>query len=287
MFDVSNTQQQPFMQAGYGANAELSRLLGITPQSATGGAAGVKDSWDESNGRLVGNTYLPNDVELRSTDGGKGRYFDVYRNGEALGQLRPGGTNGIFSHTGAAIPTPGDLATPVGGSAGTGKDAATTGGTGLATGYLSQTFGPDQFKAGVDPGYQFRQQQGNQGVMNAAASTSGSLSGPALKALMDYNQASASQEYGAAFDRFQTQQGNIFQRLSSLADRGQASAAGVGNQAVATGGNIGANIIGAGNASAAGTIGSANAIGGALSDIGAWAYIDKNKPPPVTPVKPG
>jgi hypothetical protein len=304
MFDVSTENQQPFMESGYGANDTLSRLLGIAPRTSSGNAPGVKDSWDDSNGRLVGNTYLPKDVEYRSTDGGKGKYFDIYRDGQQLGTLSPGGSNGIFHATGIAIPTPADLAASSAGSGsayapgpngeinqripgGSGTPGATGGyaedNTGLPTGYLSQTFGPDQFKANLDPGYAFRTQQGSQGVLNGAAAGSGSLSGPALKALMDYNQASASQEYGNAFDRFQTQQGNIFQRLSSLADRGQASAAGVGNQGVATGANIGANIVGAGNAAAAGQIGVANAVGNTASNLGSLAYLyQQNQQRPVS-----
>jgi hypothetical protein len=155
---------------------------------------------------------------------------------------------------------------------------AGTGGTGLPTGYLTQTFGPQQFLAGMDPGYQWRMQQGAQGVMNTAAAGSGSLSGPALKALMEYNQGAASQEYGSAFDRFQTQQGNIFQRLSAVAGMGQNAAAGVGQQGVATAGNIGSNIVGAANAGAAGQIGAANAYGGALSDLGALGYMYASRP---------
>ncbi len=130
----------------------------------------------------------------------------------------------------------------------------------------------------MDPGYQWRLQQGAQGVMNTAAAGSGSLSGPALKALMEYNQGAASQEYSAAFNRFNTQQGNIFQRLTSMAQTGQNAAAGVGTNAIATGGNIGANIVGGANAAAAGQVGAANAWGGALSDLGsygAWAYMNK------------
>lgn len=279
MFDVSREQQQPFMQGGYAANDTLSRLLGIAPTAGrTGSVAGAGatggSGYGADNGVLVGDQYLPKGTTTKDVGNG---WFEVHDpSGQRVGTLRPGGANGKFiNDTGWQMPAP---AANTSSASGAGIDPATgyaKDNTGLATGYLSQTFGPDQFKAGVDPGYAFRMQQGNQGVMNASAAGSGSLSGPALKALMDYNQASASQEYGAAFDRFQTQQGNIFQRLSSLADRGQASAAGVGNQAVATGGNIGANIIGAGNASAAGQVGVANAIGGSISDLGSLAYLSK------------
>jgi hypothetical protein len=68
-----------------------------------------------------------------------------------------------------------------------------------------------------------------------------------------------------------------------MAGMGQNAAAGVGNQAVATGGNIGANIVGAANAGAAGQIGVANAYGGALSDLGsmgAWYAMNRQQAQP-------
>lgn len=150
--------------------------------------------------------------------------------------------------------------------------------TGLEDGYLTQRFGPEQFAANVDPGYRWRMQQGTQAVMNSAAPSVGALSGPALKALMSYGQGEASQEYGSAFDRFQTQQGNIFQRLSSLVNLGQNAAAGVGQQGVAVGGNIGSNIVGGANAGAAGVVGGANAWSGALSDLGSLGYMYSQRP---------
>lgn len=281
MFDISRAQQAPFMQTGYAANDLLSRLMGLAPTAGRTmpsnpgtGATGWQSAWDENNGRLVGDTYLPPDVEL--VDKGKG-WYEVHRPGEGrVGTLRPGGANGQFvNDTNWQMPQPG--ATQSGESlTGAAVDPETgyaADNSGLPTGFLTQLFGPEQFKAGIDPGYAWRLQQGAQGVMNQAAAGSGSLSGPALKALLEYNQGSASQEFGNAFNRFQTQQGNIFQRLTSMAGLGQNAAAGVGNQAVATGSNIGANIVGAANANAAGQIGAANAYGGALSDLGSLGML--------------
>lgn len=287
MFDISNRQQQPFMQSGYGANSELSRLLGIAPQTATGEVAGMPtaaDQWGKGTGVAMGNAWLPPGAEAVSTDGGKGKYYDVMLNGQRLGGLVPGGPSGRFVPGEAHIPTPREMFQSQQGAGGGGNAAGggpgaggMTGGTGLPTGYLTQTFGPEQFRAGMDPGYQWRQQQGAQTVMNSAAAGSGALSGPALRALMEAGQGAASQEYGSAFDRFQTQQGNIFQRLSSIAALGQNAAAGVGNQAVATGGQIGANIVGAANAGAAGQIGQANAYSSGLSDVAAMYYLGGKK----------
>lgn len=285
MFDVSRAQQQPFMQTGYAANDVLSRLMGLAPTAGRApaanpavGATGWQSAWDKNNGRLLGDTFLPPDVT--TVDKGKG-WYDVLHNGQRVGYLRPGGPNGRFiNDTGWQMPQPGatQSSESLTGAAVDPVTGYAQDNTGLPTGYLTQTFGPEQFLAGMDPGYQWRLQQGAQGVMNQAGAGSGSLSGPALKALMEYNQGAASQEYNNAFNRFQTQQGNIFQRLTSMAGMGQNAAAGVGNQAVATGSNIGANIVGGANAAAAGQIGQANAWGSALSDLGAagmWAYMNK------------
>ena len=58
----------------------------------------------------------------------------------------------------------------------------------------------------VDPGYQFRLQQGNQGIENSAAAAGGQLSGATMKALAKYNSNLGAQEYGSAFNRFQSTQ---------------------------------------------------------------------------------
>lgn len=292
MFDISRAQQMPFMASGYAANDVLSRLLGLAPttgrnvdaSTATLPAQGWQSRWDENNGRLLGDTYLPPDVTTVDKGGG---WYEVYHQGKRVGYLRPGGPNGRFiNDTGWQMPQPnapeyaGKDATQSITGAALDEHGYAQDNTGLPTGFLTQLFTPDAFKAGMDPGYQWRLQQGAQGVMNTAAAGSGALSGPALKALMDYNQGAASQEYQAAFNRFQTQQGNIFQRLTAMAELGQNAAAGVGKQAVATGGNIGANIVGGANAAAAGQIGAANAWGGALSDlgaIGAWYAMNRGQ----------
>lgn len=286
MFDVSRAQQQPFMQSGYAANDVLSRLMGLAPTAgrsganvAGGGQDASQSQWGQANGQLVGDTYLPPGTTTKDVGNG---WYEVWNGGQRVGTLRPGGSNGRFiNDTGWQMPQP-EATQSNTSAAGAPLDAQgyAQDNTGLETGFLTQLFTPEAFKAGIDPGYQWRQQQGSQGVMNTAAAGSGSLSGPALRALMEANQGMASQEYGAAFDRFNTQQGNIFQRLTSITGMGQNAAAGVGNQAVATGSNIGANITGAANASAAGQIGAANAWGGALSDLGAYgAWYTQNKKP--------
>ena len=108
------------------------------------------------------------------------------------------------------------------------------------------------------PGYQFRMQEGMNGVQNSAAARGGLLSGGTLKAIQKYGQDFASNEYQ-----------NQFNRLNSMSSAGQNAAAGQGNAAQAFGAGQAQNTMGAGNAMAAGTVGGANAmsqgIGGAIN----------------------
>lgn len=271
MFDITRAQQQPFMNTGYGANDVLSRLLGLAPTAGNKGSITVPGGIDQgAPGMPDWQKYLIDNPDVAANP--------VFAQNPSLHYERHGRGEG------RSLPTIQPSTTGAGGGEldeqGYAKDN-----TGLDTGFLTKLFTPDAFKAGIDPGYQWRLQQGSQGVMNTAAAGSGSLSGPALRALMDANQGMASQEYNAAFNRFQTQQGNIFQRLTSVAGMGQNAAANVGNNAMTTGGNIGANIVGGANAAAAGQIGSANAWGSALSDLGsygAWAAMNRRQPPAQT-----
>lgn len=133
-------------------------------------------------------------------------------------------------------------------------------------GSLLRPFGAEEFKQYMDPGYQFRKQQGEQSVLNSAAAGSGSLSGAALKDLLSFNQDLASTEYGNAFNRYQTQQGNIFQRLAGLTQIGQSAAAGVGQQGTALAGQAGQALTNAGTAAGAGIVGAGNALSGAATN---------------------
>jgi hypothetical protein len=134
--------------------------------------------------------------------------------------------------------------------------------------YLTQQYTPEDFAQGIDPGYQFRLQQGQEATNRMANMGGGMLGGNALKGAQDYTQGLASQEYGNAFNRFQTQRGNIFNTLASIAGIGQnaynTSATAAGN-AANTVGNTMQNI---GASQAAGTVGASNALSGGLQNAG-------------------
>jgi hypothetical protein len=129
-------------------------------------------------------------------------------------------------------------------------------------GKFARPFGMSDFQA--DPGYAFRLSEGMKALEASRAAKGGLLSGATGKALQRYGQEMGSQEYGNAFNRFQTERANRLNPLAGLMASGQAAAAGqaanAGNYAT-TAGNLTTSI---GAAQAAGQVGMTNALTGAL-----------------------
>ncbi len=134
--------------------------------------------------------------------------------------------------------------------------------------YLTKQFGQEDFQAGIDPSYNFRLQQGNLETTNLANRSGGLIGGNALQGLTNYGQGAASQEFQNAFNRFQTQRGNIYNTLAGIAGIGQTAQGQTTNLAKDVTGNIGQATIGGGNAMAAGQVGAANAYSNALQGAG-------------------
>jgi hypothetical protein len=126
-----------------------------------------------------------------------------------------------------------------------------------------------------DPGYRFRLGEGLKAMSHQAGARGGLISGQTMKGLEDYRQASASQEYGNAFNRYQTNRQNQLQPLGNLMTSGQSAASNQAGQAGQYGVNAGNMMMQAGQATAAGELGMANSIGNALSS-GASAYQNQN-----------
>lgn len=122
----------------------------------------------------------------------------------------------------------------------------------------------------LSPAYNFQLQQGQQGVLNSDASGQGALSGSAYKDLMNYNQNLANTSFNNAFNQYQTQQGNIYQRLAGVAQLGQASAANTGQQGTALAGQAAQSATNIGTAQAGGAVGVANALSGGISSSAPW-----------------
>lgn len=147
--------------------------------------------------------------------------------------------------------------------------AATAAGKDPAYGSLLRNFGMQDFER--DPGIQFQREEGMKGLDRSAAASGRFSSGRAMKDITRFNQGLASQEWGAAFNRFNTNQDKTYNRLASLAGIGQTATNQVGGAVGQFGSSSANNIIGAGDAAAAGRVGSANAWNNAIGQ-GVSAY---------------
>lgn len=140
-----------------------------------------------------------------------------------------------------------------------------------------------------DPGYQFRLQEGTRALDRSAAARGGLQGGRHQRDLVRFSQGLASDEYAAAFNRYQTDLTGRFNRLASRSgipqtalpqsvQAGQVFGGRVG-EAITRGGQARASgylqagqaraqgQIGAANAYAAGQIGQANAINQGLGGV--------------------
>jgi len=157
---------------------------------------------------------------------------------------------------------------------------------------LMRNFGASDFQ--TDPGYNFRLSEGLKAIDRQAAARGGLISGAGLKAAGRFGGDLASQEYGNAFNRFQTnrasqaglftdaynrdrtRQMDEYGRLSDFTTRGANAAANTGTSQAAYGTNaanlisqgaqaMGQGVLGAGQAAAAGQMGAGNTYNNAIN----------------------
>lgn len=150
--------------------------------------------------------------------------------------------------------------------------------------YLQHRYTAEDFQQSMDPGYAWRLAQGQRLAAQQANAAGGSIGGNALAGLQDYTQGQASQEFGNAFNRYQTERGNIYNTLASIAGLGQTSLGQTGQMSTQTAANIGQAIQNAGSAQAAGTIGSANALAGGIQGAGNAYYMSQLLKPTSSPM---
>ena len=124
-------------------------------------------------------------------------------------------------------------------------------------GALTRKFGAADFEA--DPGYRFQLAEGEQAANRAAAARGGFNSGRTLKELMRYGQGLASTTYQDAYNRYNTDQSNLYNRLAGIAGTGQTAATTLGNAGANYAANVGNTLTGGANAQAASRIAGANA----------------------------
>jgi len=129
---------------------------------------------------------------------------------------------------------------------------------------LTTQFGEEQLAQYLDPSMEFRRKLGEQSTARLLNVGGGAISGNTLRGLEEFGQNLASTEYGNAFNRFQTERGNIYNTLANIAGMGQGAVnTGVG-MGTTTAQNLGTLTVGGAQAQAAGQVGAANAWQNAL-----------------------
>lgn len=256
-YDQTREDFQPFRQSGVAANDRLAYLLGSKGYES-GSPIDVESVIRDSVGRAYDNGYRLQSDERGGTDEGEPRQFsrdelikgaiDNYNLGrygsddEALAQFG-------FDKSSVQQNPDGQF------------------------GSLLKKFSNEDLQA--DPVYQsglkFGLDQGT-GAINARASALGQYdSGATLKALTRYANDYGSTKANESFNRFNTENTNIYNRLAGVSGAGQTAT----GQVASAGTNASNQVIGAlgdaGNARAAGIVGGANAWGNALN-AGANAY---------------
>lgn len=199
--------EKPYQQSGNLALAALTGGLGLA------GGGGGFNTGGNSTGNVAGASTLGGDHAGAT-------YSNLYNDTIPDG----GGTNAYY----------GNGVQNYGASAQQMNDAANQ-----YQGAFTQTFTPSDLT--IDPSYQFRLDQGQKALQASAAARGGLLTGQGAADITNYAQGAASQEYQAAFDRFQTTQNNSYNRLAALAGVGQTAVANDNAAGTSTAQGISAN----------------------------------------------
>ena len=246
----------PWLGQGAGALANLSNLLGIPVQGNATIPGAAQPALARGNtvptfgGMNIGPTMRPGGIQypgMRSPMGARGELMDM--RGGAL----PAGT--VPTNPGLNPTHQVSLQSLINPQLG-------------AKGSLMQSF---KFDPNQDPGYQFRLQQGMDAIQRSAAARGGVLSGGTAKALNDYAQGSASDEYMNSYNRFVNDQTTKYNRLAQIAGIGQQTAGQLVSSGQRSADSIGNLLLASGNAQAQGINDAAAARGsGYLNSAGAW-----------------
>lgn len=104
-YAAQNTYADLLAQQQFNNNAPIPRPGQPTNTQPTQMSGPGQSQWNQLNGQLVGDTYLPPGAS--TVDVGNG-WYEVHHGGGRVGTLRPGGNNGRFiNDTNWNMPTPG------------------------------------------------------------------------------------------------------------------------------------------------------------------------------------
>ncbi len=241
--DATNAaNQQPWLNAGTGAIANLAYLTGTLPSnslSSQGNTAGYTAGSvvrDDTSGGIYQNQngewhhLSPEEWDALHIPWDQVQHLDQSQASQVLGG------KSLSQYVNPALGSFGSLLQP----------------------YQGEFKAPTAEEAAATPGYQFALQQGLQGVERGAAARGNLLGGGEQKALEQYGQGLAStnyqqtfnnalQQYQTAYNQFQQGQANTYNRLAGVAGTGQVTAQSLGQQGQQSAQNAG-NILQSGAA---------------------------------------
>ena len=239
VYDQQRQALDPYYATGTAANNKLQQLLGVTPEYNPADVDRIYNQMlDEANVNYA-KTYG------HGWDNAPGWAQEEI--GRAKDELR---RKAIQQARQIAPPEPGE-----------------------GFGSLLQQFTGENLES--DPGYKFRQAEGQKGVERSAASRGGLFSGAAGKALTRFNQDYSANEFQNAYNRDAGDKNRIYGMLSGTAGSGQNAAVQQGAAGTNYANNFANNTIGAANAQGAAGIAQANAWGGSI-DAGVNYYNQSN-----------
>lgn len=231
-YDQTRADQEPWRQAG---TIALNQLVG-----GIGGNLGSKLAAEKTLENFDPQAYLAANPDVAAAGANPWQHYNEY--GQSEGRA--------FTFNQAARDS--QVQAPAAGSPG-------------LTGDFNRDFTLADFQK--DPGYGFRLNQGLDAVQGSRAARGSMMSGATLKALQDYGSDYASSEFGKAYDRFNNNRTQRFNRLATIAGIGQTATNNVGTAGANFANTQSSNLYSGANASAAGSIGVANAIGSGLSNL--------------------
>lgn len=251
-YSQQRSDLMPFMQTGYAGNEMLNAAMGITPKELT---------YDE-----MMKMYAPQfTMAVKKKDSGNWTNFKNLTKQASLYQHLSGG---LAPKIGSGLNVPA-LKKFVEQKMAEQKASIERQKASPYYGLLTKQFTNEDFIK--DPGYQFRQQQGELGINRGLATRGGYFSGAALKELDRYNQNYASNEFNNAYNRDAAYKSNLYNKLAGLSQGGQQAAQYQGNMGVNAANQYGQNAMAGAQAQGAGYMGAANALSNAVGQgVNIW-----------------
>lgn len=258
MYDTTRADNAPFLRTGTAANTRLAGFLGLGPKTGVATPGFTPMSEQEY--------YAKNPIATKMK---RAMYEDV---------LGDDGSNNVPASDDGAAYRNYLAANP---------SVAATDAYDNTEGYGDLTRRFSAADIDKDPvyqsGLQFGLDEGRKGIERQASATGSMLSGATLKALSRFGNDYASTKANDSFNRFNTENTGIYNKLAGLSGTGQVAANQVGTAGQNYATSVGNTMQGLGNARAASGIASSNAlmngVSNAFGNYQSQQYLDllKNK----------